>query len=65
MKILKIAIDVLSNHIDESTRDAAYNLPYDNDWLDYIRGYVNPKETRRLIIDEVYHGVRNRLLRKS
>ena len=56
MKILRLALDVLLNRINEHTRDLAYTIPddyaNDHDWILYLRGCINPVATRELIIDE-------------
>ena len=56
MKILRLSWDVLTNTIDEHTRDLAYKVPDDyadnHDWILYLRGCINPVATRELIIDE-------------
>jgi hypothetical protein len=57
MKILRLALDVLLNRINEHTRDLAYAVDSDADWVLYIRGYIDPIATRNLIIEELYYAI--------
>lgn len=65
INLLKIALDVCLNKIDEHTRDLAYSVNSDADWVLYIRGYIDPVATRKLIIEETYYAILRRLSCKS
>jgi len=56
MKIIRLALDVILNRIDEHTRELAYEIPNDfadnHDWILYLRGCCDPIATRELIIYE-------------